>query len=300
MSEKSPAFQFYPSDFLSDKNVAVMTAAEVGAYWLLISYCWQSGGLKDDVEYLAQLARVPVSRFRKMWELKIKTCFIKTDVDNILDHPRLQREREKQNEWRAKSARGGQKSAISRKGGSSLVQPKVNQGGKGGSGVVQPKVNTSSSSSSSDKDKIKGTAVHTREVMESDFEDIWKQYPNRQGKKNAYRHFFATVKTGDDLHRIRSALQNYLGSGNVARGFIKQGSTWFNEWQDWAEPTEVMMKGNGGNAINSAGGAKHSGSKAGGATTGDDLTASLAGLEAIRSRGGETITGGSPDRDRGG
>ena len=77
----------------------------------------------------------------------------------------------------------------------------------------------------------------------SDFEDVWTLYPNRQGKKNAQRHFFATVKLKTDLPRIRSALDNYLKSGNVLRGFVKNGSTWFNEWQDWIAPSEIMMKG---------------------------------------------------------
>lgn len=86
----------------------------------------------------------------------------------------------------------------------------------------------------------------TDTVHPSDFKTIWKLYPNRQGRKNAERHFFATVKSQDDLNRIRSALDNYLKSGNVARGFVKNGSTWFNEWEDWVSPTETMMKGNTG------------------------------------------------------
>ena len=36
----SPAFQFYPRDFLSDAKVAAMTNEQVGCYWKLICYCW--------------------------------------------------------------------------------------------------------------------------------------------------------------------------------------------------------------------------------------------------------------------
>jgi len=77
------------------------------------------------------------------------------------------------------------------------------------------------------------------------FEEVWQLYPNRQGKKAALRHFRASVKTVDDLSKIIQALGNYLGSGNVKRGLIKNGSTWFNEWQDWVEPSDVMMLGSG-------------------------------------------------------
>ena len=78
-----------------------------------------------------------------------------------------------------------------------------------------------------------------------DFENIWKEYPNRQGKKEALRHFKATVRTAEDLGSLRKAMTQYLNSGNVKNGFIKNGSTWFNEWRDWIEPSETMMKGNG-------------------------------------------------------
>ena len=79
---------------------------------------------------------------------------------------------------------------------------------------------------------------------EANFDLVWKDYPNRQGKKNAFRHFRASVKSEKDYNDIHRALQNYIRSGNVKNGFVKNGSTWFNEWQDWIEPTEIMMKGN--------------------------------------------------------
>ena len=87
----------------------------------------------------------------------------------------------------------------------------------------------------------------TSKPSENDFDAVWKLYPNRQGRKAALRHFLATVKAFDDLTRIRDALRNYLDSANVKKGFIKNGSTWFNEWEDWIEPTTEMMKGNNGN-----------------------------------------------------
>lgn len=85
----------------------------------------------------------------------------------------------------------------------------------------------------------KSTYVH----MVSVFEDIWQHYPSRTGKKNALRHFIATVRTDDEAELLRKALKNYLASYNVDRGYVKNGSTWFNEWRDWLEPTEYMMKG---------------------------------------------------------
>jgi len=87
------------------------------------------------------------------------------------------------------------------------------------------------------------------------FNAEWVKYPNRQGRKNAFRHFRSTVKSETDLNNFRLALENYLQSGNVKNGFIKNGSTWFNEWQDWISPSPEMMKGNS-NGTNQRGGGK--------------------------------------------
>jgi hypothetical protein len=75
------------------------------------------------------------------------------------------------------------------------------------------------------------------------FEIIWKLYPDRSGKKEATRHFVASVKTDEDFQNIRKALTNYLKSARVKNGFVMNGKTWFNNWQDWLEPTEHMMNG---------------------------------------------------------
>lgn len=83
-----------------------------------------------------------------------------------------------------------------------------------------------------------------KETDVDNFESVWKRYPNHSGKKAALRHYTASVTTPGNIADINKALENYLRSGNVLRGFVKNGSTWFNEWQDWVEPTNAMMKGN--------------------------------------------------------
>ena len=74
---KSPAFQFYPADFLSDKNTLVMSAQEIGAYCLLIFVCWSEGFLHDDPEELATIARLPLDQFKKSWE-KVRSPALST------------------------------------------------------------------------------------------------------------------------------------------------------------------------------------------------------------------------------
>lgn len=65
------------------------------------------------------------------------------------------------------------------------------------------------------------------------FEEVWLKYPKRVGKKEALRHYKASVKTEKDALDINTALKNYIGSKRVGGGYIQNGSTWFNNWRDW-------------------------------------------------------------------
>jgi len=88
-----------------------------------------------------------------------------------------------------------------------------------------------------DKDKDKGM-VKDKDIL--GFEMVWSKYPRRVGKKMAKKHFEASVKTVDDLKRLDQALANYLDSKRVLGGFIQNGSTWFNNWQDWIDYEEKV------------------------------------------------------------
>ena len=70
---------------------------------------------------------------------------------------------------------------------------------------------------------------------EEEFEKLWLKYPNKDGKKAALRYFKASVNTKEDLADIEKGLKNYLDSPQVKRGYIKNGSTWFNNWRDWVD-----------------------------------------------------------------
>jgi len=76
------------------------------------------------------------------------------------------------------------------------------------------------------------------------FEDLWQQYPNRDGKKAAIKHFNASVKNEQDIQDIKKALKNYKEHLEcVTWKQPKNGSTWFNGWRDWIEPTEEQKHG---------------------------------------------------------
>ncbi len=70
----------------------------------------------------------------------------------------------------------------------------------------------------------------------AEFDLLWSQYPKKDGRKEALRHFTASVKTDKNLADIKTALENYnshIAKDKIEQKFIKNGSTWFNNWEDW-------------------------------------------------------------------
>ena len=71
------------------------------------------------------------------------------------------------------------------------------------------------------------------------FDSLWLKYPKRIGKHDAIRHYNKTVKSDEDLKNIKTALDNYINyitQNNTEVQYIKNGSTWFHNWQDWITP----------------------------------------------------------------
>lgn len=149
---KAPAFQFYPGDWLASGNIILMTPEQEGGYIRLLCYDWSGDGIVDNDAVLAALSRLGEGWLNGGSEI-IRKCFVPhPEKPGFITNPRIQKEREKQRNWKEKSREGGLKSAASRgkgkgKGGSTKPKPKANR-------PVEPKGNSSSSSSSSDNTPI--------------------------------------------------------------------------------------------------------------------------------------------------
>jgi uncharacterized protein YdaU (DUF1376 family) len=142
--EKSPAYQHYPKDILSDINYQMMNWSERGMYRHLMDICWLEKSIPSDFTLLARILNLSDQEFKGAWKM-IAVCFKYGAENSQLIHPRLEKEREKQAEWSEKSAIGGRNSAHKRK------HTKKKTSEQGGCDLVgtksQPKVNTASSSS---------------------------------------------------------------------------------------------------------------------------------------------------------
>lgn len=81
-----------------------------------------------------------------------------------------------------------------------------------------------------------------------DFEEIWKRYPNKQGKDDAKVRFEKNIITEKDWKEINQALDSYIAHVNKTPWLEWQnGSTWFNKnWKDfigWKDPQEKGRPG---------------------------------------------------------
>ncbi len=120
---KAPAFQFYPKDFLSDEDQAVMSCEQAGAYIRLICHAWNEGSIPDDAVKCARLAGSDPKRFSAHVWPSVRLCFrpVPIFVDDPefgsrLIHPRLEKEREKQLEFSGRQRVKGLAGAIARHG----------------------------------------------------------------------------------------------------------------------------------------------------------------------------------------
>lgn len=98
MTVKSPAFQFYPHDFLAGR-VSTYSLEETGAYAILLAHDWTLNGLPVEELKLARLCRVSMRKFKPIWAV-IGEQFPEKDGRRF--NPRLALEREKQAKNRKK------------------------------------------------------------------------------------------------------------------------------------------------------------------------------------------------------
>jgi len=223
---KSPAFQFYPNDFLGSPAVSAMTAEEVGIYVLLLCLDWNGNGFALEIPELARSCRVTPEVFESAWR-RVGRCF--HEKRQRYFNPRLEAERRKQREWRRKSSIGGKLSAAKR--------------AKGGSRVVEPTANTPSPTPS----PTPVTTTPSQTATDAVFEEAWAVYPRRPGnsRQDTYRQWLARVKDGVDpldmLAGARRYAQFVTVEGTEPR-YVKQAQTFFGRGRhfeaDWT-PTRL-------------------------------------------------------------
>jgi len=168
---KSPAFQWYPADWLSDMRVRLLPWAAKGLYVDLLCYCWREGYVPADSSAIAQLCGChDLAMIEQCLEL-----FCATDDPTKLTHKRLEKERIKQSEHRKERSNSGKKGAKARWNKGKQPQTKQDSSANG-SAIKQPLAKNGSSSSSSTSVLV-STNVDTPLPFDSaDFKLFWANW----------------------------------------------------------------------------------------------------------------------------
>lgn len=106
--EKSPAFQWYPKDALTDASLTVMHLSAEGMYRRLLDNAWIENGLPDDLDKIFTISKcVTRAQFDKLW----KTVNFKFPIakDGRRRNPRQERTRREQRKHSKKNKLAAEK-----------------------------------------------------------------------------------------------------------------------------------------------------------------------------------------------
>ncbi len=228
---KDPAFLFYPGDWLG--GTMTFTWEHKGAYMDLLMAQFNQWALTiDDIKYILGV------HFEVIWEVKLRSKF-DTESDGKLFFNRKLREEMLKRKIYCESRRNNkdgknQHKKESKKSGHMTYHMRGH--------MENTNVHVHAPSSTPDLSTIPLKASVFSRGLLMNFEDIWSKYPKRVGKKAALRHYKASVLNENDMDDIHTALNNYIQSETVLKGFVQNGSTWFNNWRDYLDITVATGK----------------------------------------------------------
>ncbi|WPC19472.1 phage replisome organizer N-terminal domain-containing protein [Pediococcus inopinatus] len=105
-----------------------------------------------------------------------------------------------------------------------------------------------------DKDKhMSKSDSNSAKAELSNFEKLWKLYPNKKGKKKATTAYKRAIKNGTTNKEIQDGIVAYIKwikANQTDKQFIKQGSTFFNQ-ESWNDDYGIDSKTSGTNTNNS-------------------------------------------------
>jgi len=220
--EKSPAFQFYPKDFLSDMNVQIMTNEDVGVYIKLLCHCWLEGSIPSDQKDLTMLAGA-----RKISQKVIK-CFTKKGT--VLIHPRLEKEKKKQKEFNKTQSASGKKGAEARWG-----KGVKGDGDPNGVAITTPmaKNGSSSPSSSSSSTPDKKYFLEKAKALAEIYRPFQPFEVESKGVENAAKWLEEGVPYEDMASAIKNLIKARRGASSEYRVWMKNFFGTDAKFKDW-------------------------------------------------------------------
>lgn len=223
--DQRPAFQFYPKDWLSDTGLRCCSPAARGLWMDMLCIMWSSpvrgalltpANLQIACKSLQNLTCISLANDVQKYldELEAHGVLSRLDDGTIINR-RMYFQAQRENDISEKRRIAACKSHASR-------------------------VRKSRAKPAAPSPTAFATATPKEKDIRSWFDELWQVYPRdkngvRQGKKLAWKYFQASVRSETDFVSIKAALKSYCASEAVSKGFVKNGSTWFNNWKDWED-----------------------------------------------------------------
>lgn len=239
---KSPAFRFYPSDFISSPTVQAMDLHEVGAYMLLLCTAWVSerhGYLPDDEEMLRRWARMT----REQWTQSRGLILGRFPVaeDGWRANPRMVEEAEKQAAYSESQSAKGKMGGRPKKAGG---KPEVSEGKAGASKTESPeKPSVSVSVSVSDKSKESKSAE--AQTPSPDFKTVSSNSPKPDSPATA-EELMGTGLEPDDFTAYMAVRRRkrwtFIDSATRER-WIAKFRKFYAEGKDTTDMLHQMIEG---------------------------------------------------------
>lgn len=203
---KSPAFQFYPTDFMD--GVILFSNEEIGIYIRLLCYQWNKTRIPLDFKVISKIGAT------KPIKLSVVLSKFEKDADGYYN-VRMELERLKQKEYREKQAENGR-----RGGRPTLTQPLANP-------------NPSQNLRGEDRDVVEESEFCIREgiakgMLTNGFPGAWRDW-------KAYRS-----EKGESLtsYSAASTMQNCLRWGpKLATEIIRKSID--KSWKNLLDPSEI-------------------------------------------------------------
>lgn len=109
----------------------------------------------------------------------------------------------------------------------------IHQGSE--TGFTQRK-HSNRTSNTNDQNSKKSSQSGIKQLKE-DFEKLWKLYPRKEGKKEAFEAYKRAIKkdtTNKDIQTGIVSYLKYINAQSIDKQYVKQGSTWFKGecWND--------------------------------------------------------------------
>jgi len=247
MGKKLPALHFYTGDWWKDDGAMALNCEERGA-WTQILYIMHDCKRRGYLEING--APYPISALsRKIGlETTLECENIKSILHRLMELGVVSVEKKTGILYSRRMVLDEKTRQVhenSGKNGGRPHKPKANQTNNQTVTKTEPNPNQTPEDESEYEVRLIGLKDNERIEQDLAFELSWRYYPERLGKKAAKRSFRATVITKGDWLRHVAAFNAYVAHVKAKRRKGQKldwqnGSTWFNNWEDWAKKAEAV------------------------------------------------------------